>query len=116
MSGSESRTDALIAQLRDLLTELTEVADLENSPFRFLAVIAREETDPENGDMPSLSNEIFSVGGTEDIGDMLSSLVQVCLEEEEDNPNARFYIAQSVMEPLRSVFNDEEEDEDGEEE
>lgn len=109
MSDNQQLIAERFQQLRELLTELTEMTDLDGSPFRFIALLGTQETDPEdNGTF--ISSEIFSAAGTEDLGEMLGTLVHAALEEEEENPAAQHYLLESVLAPLRSFIGDDEEE------
>lgn len=109
MSDKQQQIADRIQQLRNLLIELTELNDLQGSPYRFLALIGTQETDPEDGES-YISSEIFSAAGTEDLGDMLSTLVQAALEEEEDNPMSQQYLIESVLAPVRDFLGGDEEE------
>jgi hypothetical protein len=109
MSDKQQQIADRIHQLREILIELTELSDLQGSPFRFLALIGTQATDPDDGEA-YISSEIFSAAGTEDLGDMLATLVQAALEEEEDNPMGQQYLIESVLTPVREFLGEGEEE------
>lgn len=111
MSNPEEHTAALIEKLRSVLNELTESTSIQDSKFRFLALIGTQEADPENPEETYISSEIYSAAGTEDLGDMLGTLVQAAIEEEEDNPSAQHYLVESILDPVRSFLGYDEEEE-----
>lgn len=109
MSDKQRLIDEQFEKLRSALMALTELNDLEGSPYRFLAILGTQETDPEDGES-YISSEIYSAAGTEDLGEMLATLIGAALEEEEDNPSAQQYLVESVLMPVRELLDEDEEE------
>ncbi|MBP6184309.1 MAG: hypothetical protein KA479_05165 [Saprospiraceae bacterium] len=110
MSNPDQHTEKLIEKLRSVLNELTESTNIQDSKFRFVALIGTQEPDPEDPGESYISSEIFSAAGTEDLGEMLGTLVQAAIEEEEDNPAGQQYLVESVLDPIRSFLGYDEEE------
>ncbi|HRW75734.1 MAG: hypothetical protein H6568_05595 [Lewinellaceae bacterium] len=111
MNNGEHTMDERFEELRNRLKELTEMPQLAETPFRFLALIGQHESNPEAPDNPFLNGEMYSAADVEDLGDMLGMLVNAVLENHEDHPEAQRYLIECVLESMRDYL-DFEEDED----
>ncbi|MCF8239409.1 MAG: hypothetical protein K9I85_14695 [Saprospiraceae bacterium] len=111
MKQGDQSLDERFEALRSNLKDLTETPNLEDTPYRFLALIGTHEPNPDAPENPFLNGEMYSAADVEDLGDMMGMLVNAVLENHDDHPEAQRYLIECVLESLRDYLDFEDEDE-----
>lgn len=108
MNIKDLSIDEKIDLLRDLMKDLMDSPAIDESPYRFMAVISQSIPDPDSDEDELVDFDIFSTGNTMDLADLMNTAVESTLEGLED-PDDQALIIGAILHALQDPMGLEEE-------